>query len=57
MGVLVTCIIAAMIAVWVWIVWYMRASAREFDRQLDRLIWPPWHDRRRRDDDPLERNR
>ena len=57
MGVLVTCIIAATIAVWVWIVWYMRASAREFDRQLDRLIWPPWQHRLPDPTHPLERNR
>jgi hypothetical protein len=54
MTILLALIIGATVFGWVWIFWYMRASARTFDRQLNRLIWPLWRAAHQRGDDPLE---
>lgn len=57
MALMLALLLALTAMVWGLILAYLRAATRTFDRQLNRTFWPLWDAARRRDDDPLERNR
>lgn len=48
---LLVLIVSITIGLWVFIIWYIRASSKAFSRTLDRTLWRAWEAGRHRGDD------